>query len=81
MNTKLPPLDEQMVSRFCEVLSAHKDVAMTVRSPDLSHEAMRQVLAGKLVHVMYRKGPLLLCTWVHKGWLSEVQWLMDCYGE
>ncbi len=77
-----PSLDQQMMSRYCEMLSAHPDAPLTITTkgtpPIEGTTNMTRVLRGELTHVLWKRGPLLLVSWIPS---HSTQWMFDAYSE
>ena len=81
MNTKLPPLDEQMVRRYAEcVLARGVHNIPSIVPPPFTPDT-QWVLKGRWVHVMYRKNGRLFCRWIPQGFVDDIQFFFDAYEE
>lgn len=73
-------LDVSMVLRYGECVMSHG----YDNAPQIQHigkyPGNETVLNGQAVHVMFRKGNRLFCTWVPKGFVSDLGWFFTAYG-
>ena len=76
----LPPLHEQMVRRYAECVTSRgmKNIPRVVPPPFTPD--MQWVLGGKWVHIMYRKKGKLICRWIPRGFIDDVQFFFDFYS-
>ena len=82
MTTGTDTLDRKMVNRYIECVLSHPNSHICIRDPHCpdiaSKPNFRNVVEGKLTHLMVVKGPLMVTTWVPS---YKVQFIMDAYGE
>lgn len=82
MTTGTDTLDRKMVGRYIECITAHPGSPIVITDPhcpDISVQpGFGNVLSGKLVHIMFTRGPVMVVSWLPR---HHVQQLIDAYGE